>query len=76
MTLVNPLLKVPPCKQEEPSRRASRLPSQRGACESDPPSLRFPLLAGGTELLRGSPREVGGTYGGGGFMNYGLTIGI
>ena len=41
-----------------------------------PCSLRFPLLAGGTELLRGSPREVGGTYGGGGFMNYGLTIGI
>ena len=25
------------------------------------PSLRFPLLAGGTEPLRGSPREAGGT---------------
>ena len=27
--------------------------------------FRFPLLAGGTEPLRGSPREAGGTYGGG-----------
>ena len=27
-------------------------------------SLRFPLQAGGTEPLRGSPREAGGTYGG------------
>ena len=26
-----------------------------------PPSLRFPLLAGGTEPVRGSPREAGGT---------------
>jgi hypothetical protein len=25
------------------------------------PSLRFPLLAGGTEPVRGSPREAGGT---------------
>ena len=25
------------------------------------PSCRFPLLAGGTEPLRGSPREAGGT---------------
>ena len=25
------------------------------------PSLRFPLQAGGTEPLRGSPREAGGT---------------
>jgi len=24
-------------------------------------SLRFPLLAGGTEPMRGSPREAGGT---------------
>ena len=24
------------------------------------PSCRFPLLAGGTEPLRGSPREAGG----------------
>jgi hypothetical protein len=29
------------------------------------PSCRFPLQAGGTEPLRGSPREAGGTYGGG-----------
>ena len=25
------------------------------------PSLRFPLRAGGTESVRGSPREAGGT---------------
>jgi hypothetical protein len=25
------------------------------------PSLRFPLLAGGTEPVLGSPREAGGT---------------
>ena len=30
------------------------------------PSCKSPLLAGGTEPLRGSPREAGGTYGGGG----------
>ena len=29
------------------------------------PSCRFPLFAGGTKPLRGSPREAGGTYGGG-----------
>ena len=31
----------------------------------DDPLLQVPLLAGGTEPLRGSPREAGGTYGGG-----------
>jgi hypothetical protein len=40
------------------------------------PSFRFPLLAGGTEPLRGSPREAGGTYGGGQFMNFGHAIGM
>ena len=28
------------------------------------PSCKSPLLAGGTEPLRGSPREAGGTEGG------------
>jgi len=37
--------------------------SQKTAVET--PSFRFPLRAGGTEPLRGSPREAGGTYGGG-----------
>jgi hypothetical protein len=40
------------------------------------PSCRFPLRAGGTEPLRGSPREAGGTYGGGAIRNFGCAISI
>ena len=39
-------------------------------------SLRFPLLAGGTEPLRGSPREAGGTCRRGAIVNSSRAIGI
>jgi len=40
------------------------------------PSLRFPLLAGGTEPVRGSPREAGGTCRRGAIVNSARAIGI
>ena len=36
----------------------------------------FPLLAGGTEPLRGSPREAGGTLRRGAIVNFGCAVGI
>jgi hypothetical protein len=40
------------------------------------PSLRFPLRAGGTEPVRGSPREAGGTCRRGAIVNSDRAIGI
>jgi hypothetical protein len=40
------------------------------------PSLRFPLLAGGTEPVRGSPREAGGTCRRGAIVNSTRAIGM
>jgi hypothetical protein len=48
--------------------------SQKTAVET--PSCRFPLLAGGTEPLRGSPREAGGNLRRGANVNYGGAVGI
>ena len=46
--------------------------------EIETPSLRFPLLAGGTEPTRPTrfPTRSGGNLRRGAFINYGLTIGI
>ena len=40
------------------------------------PSLRFPLRAGGTEPVRGSPREAGGTCRRGAIVNSDRAVGI
>jgi hypothetical protein len=40
-----------------------------------PPSLRFPLRAGGTEPVRGSPRKAGGTCRRGAIVNSARAIG-
>jgi glutamine synthetase adenylyltransferase len=44
-----------------PSSAGSSTRSAETAVEFTTPSLRFPLQAGGTEFVRGSPREAGGT---------------
>ena len=54
-----------PCRQGEPNPRAVPLAKRGepkgGGKQALTPSYGFPMQAGGTEPMRGSPREAGGT---------------
>ena len=69
--LPSPPTPLPPCGSlyQSPSQSSKKQQLMT-------PSLRFPLHAGGTEPVRGSPREAGGTSRRGAIVNSDRAIGI